>query len=202
MQRKFLLNILSFFRRYDYRLWVLTFGWFISAMGFAMVIPFLKVIFNNQEVVTERMDFELSSDYLMNTLNFYIGEIMARHDAAGALVLVSILVVISSLLKNGFAFDCVPTSHYGANSAWQMLSVLAFNLMKSFQVATIASTRSRSRKRRTVYGLEMIQTQRFTWINRAGCLIFPAGRLTLDVGTSPEVKNRFIQISERLAEAA
>src|SRR5207244_7734793 len=37
-------------------------------------------------------------------------------------------------LKTGFAFDSVPTQHYGANSAWQILSVLAFNLMKSIQV--------------------------------------------------------------------
>jgi subfamily B ATP-binding cassette protein MsbA len=79
-------------------------GAFFALFSFAMVIPFLKVIFNNQELVSERMDFELSSEYLMHTLNFYIGEIVARHDAASALVLVSILVVIFSLLKNGFAF--------------------------------------------------------------------------------------------------
>lgn len=46
MQRRILLNILSFFRGYDYRLWVLTFGWFISAMGFAMVIPFIGILFH------------------------------------------------------------------------------------------------------------------------------------------------------------
>jgi subfamily B ATP-binding cassette protein MsbA len=40
----------------------------------------------------------------MHTLNFYIGQIMAMHDAAGALILVSLLVIIFSLLKNGFVF--------------------------------------------------------------------------------------------------
>lgn len=39
-------NIFSFFKRYDYRLWVLTFGWFISAMGFAIVIPFISILFH------------------------------------------------------------------------------------------------------------------------------------------------------------
>lgn len=39
-------NISSFFKRYDYRLWVITFGWFISAMGFAMVIPFISILFH------------------------------------------------------------------------------------------------------------------------------------------------------------
>lgn len=46
MHRKISSNILSFIRRYDYRLWVLTFGWFISAMGFAMVIPFISILFH------------------------------------------------------------------------------------------------------------------------------------------------------------
>jgi subfamily B ATP-binding cassette protein MsbA len=79
-------------------------GAFFALFSFAMVIPFLRVLFNNQPVVTEPMEFHLSTEYLLHTLNFYIGKIMAQHDAAGALVLVSILVVIFSLLKNGFIF--------------------------------------------------------------------------------------------------
>ncbi|MFQ5479546.1 MAG: IS1380 family transposase [Candidatus Binatia bacterium] len=41
-------------------------------------------------------------------------------------------------LKDGFAFDCLPTMKYAANSAWQIVSVLAFNLIRGFQVATTA----------------------------------------------------------------
>jgi hypothetical protein len=63
-------------------------------------------------------------------------------------------------LKSGFAFDAVPTAHYGANSAWQVLSVMAFNLMKSFQVATGAATRGPTRKRRSIFELQTIQTLR------------------------------------------
>ncbi len=79
-------------------------GAFFALFSFAMVLPFLRVLFNNQEVVTEPMDFQLSTEYLMHTLNFYIGKIMSTHDASRALILVSILVVIFSLLKNGFIF--------------------------------------------------------------------------------------------------
>ena len=32
-------------------------------------------------------------------------------------------------LKGGFAFDCLPTQRYHANSAWQVFSILAFNLI-------------------------------------------------------------------------
>jgi subfamily B ATP-binding cassette protein MsbA len=79
-------------------------GAFFALFSFAMVIPFLRVLFDNQPLVTEPMEFKLSTDYFMHTLNFYMGKIMAMHDAAGALILVSILVVFFSLLKNGFAF--------------------------------------------------------------------------------------------------
>jgi hypothetical protein len=37
-------------------------------------------------------------------------------------------------LKGEFALDAVPTHHYGANSAWLQLCVLAHNLMRSFQL--------------------------------------------------------------------
>jgi len=105
-------------------------------------------------------------------------------------------------LKNGFAFDSIPTQHYGANSAWQALSVMAHNLIKSFQVATTATRRPATRKRRARYTLEAIQTLRYKWINRAGVLVHPDGYSTLDVGSSPEVKNRFIELDRRLPKAA
>jgi integrase-like protein len=37
-------------------------------------------------------------------------------------------------LKGEFALDVVPTAHYGANSAWQQLSILADNLARNFQL--------------------------------------------------------------------
>ena len=79
-------------------------GAFFALFSFVMVVPFLRVLFDNQDIVTEPMEFKLSIEYIMHTLNFYIGKIMGSHDAAGALILVSVLVVIFSLLKNGFIF--------------------------------------------------------------------------------------------------
>ncbi|MCD4710563.1 MAG: ABC transporter ATP-binding protein/permease [Bacteroidales bacterium] len=80
------------------------FGAFFALFSFAMVIPFLRVLFSNQPVVTESMEFQLNTEYFMHTLNYYIGKIMVTHDEAGALILVSVLVVMFSLLKNGFIF--------------------------------------------------------------------------------------------------
>lgn len=105
-------------------------------------------------------------------------------------------------LKSGFAFASVPTNSYGANSAWQILSVLAFNLMNSFQVATTAQRRGPSRKRRLLYHLETIQTMRYKFLNRAGRIVCPAGYPTLDVGGTAAVKARFLRIDDALSRAA
>src|SRR5213594_99750 len=88
-------------------------------------------------------------------------------------------------LKSGFAFGSVPSMRYAANSAWQCLSVLAFNLSRSFQVATTARRRTASRKRRTLFVFESIHTLRALCLQRAGVLARPHVCGTLDVGRVP-----------------
>jgi len=80
------------------------FSAFFALFSFAMVIPFLRVLFQNQPLVTEPAPFELSAEYFLHTLNYYMSLVMGDHGTSGALVLVSILVVVFSLLKNGFLF--------------------------------------------------------------------------------------------------
>jgi hypothetical protein len=104
-------------------------------------------------------------------------------------------------LKGGFAFDCVPTMRYAANGAWQMLSVLAFNLMRGFQAATTAPKRHVGRKRSAVYLFESIHTLRALLLQRAGIIVRPSGYPTLDVGTSTAVRDRFERL-DRLLDAA
>ena len=60
-------------------------------------------------------------------------------------------------LKSGFAFGSVPSMRYAANGAWQCLSVLAFNLSRSFQLATTAR-----RRRSPVNGARSSSSRRFT----------------------------------------
>jgi hypothetical protein len=104
-------------------------------------------------------------------------------------------------LKRGFAFDSVPTMRYAANSAWQLLSVLAFNLMRSFQMATTADRRGATRKRRSLYRFEAIHSLRYLCLHRAGALVRPDGYPTLDVGCSPGVVDRFRRL-DRLLKVA
>jgi len=104
-------------------------------------------------------------------------------------------------LKSGFAFDCVPTMKYAANSLWQMISVMAFNVVRGFQTMTTAERRGRTRKRRSVYRFESIHTLRYLYLHRAGVIVRPDGRPTLDVGSSPAVAERFRRL-DRLLQAA
>ena len=88
---------------------------------------------------------------------------------------------------------------YAANSAWQLLSVLAFNLSRGFQLATTARRRAPSRKRWSLFGFETIHTLRALCLQRAGVLAHPQGRATLDVGLSPAVAERFERLDRLLA---
>jgi hypothetical protein len=102
-------------------------------------------------------------------------------------------------LKSGFAFACVPTMQYAANSAWQYLSVLAFNLSRGFQLATTVRHRAPSRKRWALFAFETIHTLRALCLQRAGVLVTPQGRATFDVGPSPAVAARFERLDCLLA---
>lgn len=105
-------------------------------------------------------------------------------------------------LKSGYAFDCIPTMKYAANGAWQILNVLAFNLMRGMQATTTAVTREIGKSRNCGYVFETIQTIRYTWLRRAGIVARPGGRAVLDVGNNDAVRLRFERIADRLAEAA
>ncbi len=79
-------------------------GAFFALFSFAMVIPFLSVLFGKQSMVFEPMEFKLSTDYFMHTLNYYMSKMMELKGEAGALMVVSVMVVVFSLLKNGLLF--------------------------------------------------------------------------------------------------
>lgn len=104
-------------------------------------------------------------------------------------------------LKSGFAFDCVPTMRYAANSAWQLLSVLAFNLMRGFQAFTTAEIRASTRKRRCIFRFEHIDTVRYQLLHRAGIITRTNGVATLDLGCSRAAASRFRMVSQHLETA-
>jgi Transposase DDE domain group 1 len=102
-------------------------------------------------------------------------------------------------LKGEFALDVVPTRHYGANSAWQQLSVLAHNLVRSFQLDTLAAPKPRSRKRTYTYLIRSMRTLRFLLISRAGRLARIGGRHVLRLSHNPATVALYASLNHRLA---
>jgi len=103
-------------------------------------------------------------------------------------------------LKGEFALDVVPTNHYGANSAWQQLSILAHNLMRSFQLhSTLATPKPRSRKRTYSYRIASMKTLRFLLINRAARLARISGRKVLRFSSNPATETLYERVTDHLA---
>jgi hypothetical protein len=102
-------------------------------------------------------------------------------------------------LKGEFALDVVPTRHYGANSAWQQFSVLAHNLILSFQLDTLAVPKPRARKRTYAYLIRSMRTLRFLLITRAGRLAHIGGRHVLRLSHNPATEALYTSLNHRLA---
>jgi hypothetical protein len=105
-------------------------------------------------------------------------------------------------LKHHCAFDAIPTNDRHANSAWQMLSVLTLNLVRSFQIHLGAPRRPRTWKRTYAYEFQSLQTLRFELIDQPARLLRPHGRLQLRFAVAPAGRVRITRALERLHAAA
>ena len=77
---------------------------FFALFSFVMAIPFLRILFNNQEMVTTAVPFAMNTQALQHNFNFLLSRIIMDKGTASALLLVSGMVVIMALLKTGFKF--------------------------------------------------------------------------------------------------
>ena len=102
-------------------------------------------------------------------------------------------------LKGEYALDVVPTKYYAANSAWQQLGILAHNLIRSFQLDTVAAPKPRSRKRTYAYVFRSLRTLRFLLIARAGRLTRLGSRNVLRLTENPATEALYGEVAHRLA---
>lgn len=70
----------------------------------SMLIPFLKMLFTPDSVVSQPAGLELSMDSLMTNFQYQVYLIKINHGVMWALCMISLSVVVSSLLRNGFAY--------------------------------------------------------------------------------------------------
>ncbi|MFQ5700170.1 MAG: IS1380 family transposase [Myxococcota bacterium] len=105
-------------------------------------------------------------------------------------------------LKQHFGFAAIPTNDQQANSAWQLVSVLALNLVRYFQITVGARERGRTWKRTFDYVFQSIQTLRFELIQQPARLVRPQGRPELRFAASPTARKRIEAAERALARAA
>jgi hypothetical protein len=97
-------------------------------------------------------------------------------------------------LKNGLPFATVPTRSYGANSAWQWLTVLAHNLHRDLQLSKLEGRGRHGWKKTFLIPMESIKSARFEWLNVAGRLLALAQGKTLRLPPTLEIRNRWSKL--------
>ena len=75
-----------------------------ALISYTLVVPFLNILFGQQEALLDPGKFQLNSESIANFRNYYLSAFVEKHGQTGALVLVVLVVVMASLFKNGFIF--------------------------------------------------------------------------------------------------
>lgn len=75
-----------------------------SLFSLTMVIPFLSILFQTQEEVYELLPFRMNFDVIINNFYYYLNFLINHYGEVSALIFISLLVVVTSLLKNGFKY--------------------------------------------------------------------------------------------------
>ena len=75
-----------------------------GSLSIAMLIPILKIIFQNENDITEPVPFALDSQTLNHLFNYYITTIKYSYGQSTTLIVVGLIAVIATAFKTGFAY--------------------------------------------------------------------------------------------------
>ncbi len=75
-----------------------------SLFSLTMVIPFLSILFQTQKDTYELLPFRLDFDTIINNFYYYMNLLINNYGELAALIFISLLVVITSMFKNGFKY--------------------------------------------------------------------------------------------------
>lgn len=71
-----------------------------SLFSLTMLVPFLNLLFGTEALVTEKPEFALNADALLNTLNYQISQIIIEKGQLEALIFICILLITAFLMRN------------------------------------------------------------------------------------------------------
>ena len=106
-----------------------------------------------------------------------------------------------SELKGEFGFASIPTKQYQGNSAYQQISLMAYNLVRNFQVDTgRTQQRNPGCSRTNVLEFDSLKTLRLQWLNVAGRIVNTDGRKTLKLNNSASRQEIYVDICSALCD--
>ena len=105
-------------------------------------------------------------------------------------------------LKSQTPMDYVPTRRKAGNQVYLLSAVLAHNLNREMQMLCYEQERHTTEKRAPLWRFEQLGTVRRKFIQRAGRLTRPRGKLTLTMSANPTVKSELLHYLEVLKQAA
>ncbi len=79
-------------------------GSVFSLFSLASLIPFLRILFNPDQLVLQKPEFAFNSDSMMGLINYYLSSIIVEQGKLQALFFVSLFILITVLLKNLFTY--------------------------------------------------------------------------------------------------
>ncbi len=75
-----------------------------SLFSVAMIMPFLGILFKNQNLIKEVKDFQFNLESAHEHFNFYISKIIINEGEAKALLYVSLFMILMTFCKTGFRY--------------------------------------------------------------------------------------------------
>jgi Transposase DDE domain group 1 len=105
-------------------------------------------------------------------------------------------------LKSQGQLDYIPVRRLYGNQLYMMASILAHNLNRELQMATAEPERGTTEKRAPLWKFTELKTLRQLYIQRAGRLTNPQGRLTLTMSDNETVKQRLLEFLDSMKLAA
>ena len=71
-----------------------------SLFSFSMIVPFLNLLFNPENLTTVKPEFALDTDSLLALLDYYVSYIIILKGQATALIFICVLLVVAFFLRN------------------------------------------------------------------------------------------------------
>ncbi|MCD6090192.1 MAG: ABC transporter ATP-binding protein [Bacteroidales bacterium] len=76
-----------------------------SVSTLALIAPFLNLLFDQTELVTEAVAWDLNLNSFLHNFNYYMSNIIVEQGKLNALMFVSVLVIFATLFKNVFDYS-------------------------------------------------------------------------------------------------